>query len=632
MVTQQTEYEPFVRLPGDRTHLQDVDVAIVMEFTYPFLKGGVSAVVQDMIVNHPHLSFGIIHIMWDSKASHEFLYDVPKNVAWIDVEYLALSEHTEQFNKAVRAKASLKGHTPEELTGQLSHALKAVKDNDMEPLWRLYDDAFNPLTRTHTMWPILATKPFMNYMSELVGDSDMPLGDLFWTARDFANILFVMTEKVFPKAKVYHAHTTGYASLISAFAARQQDGRFLLTEHNLYIRDTVNTMLDRRMDQLVVRDSPEALSRNIADKLWMTWWIEMGVFTYPAADLITYLYPLAIKEAENLGGDPSKSIVQPNGMDWEEFEGHRNFRKAKLPEILSSEKKQWRFACIARVVPIKGIGDLIHAAAKLVQMGHRNFTIDVMGPTEHDAAYYKKCIALAEELGVTDLVNFLGTVKVRELIKEYDALVLSSYNEGQPIVVLEAMACGLPIVGTNVGGMDQIVEDPLPGPDGNLVGACGLLVQPGDSDHLAQGMVAMMESGALYREWHENATSRLQGTFLMHTVMEQYDRIYQHLMEQADAEGYGGSNIKDPVPSKLLNTPAEEARVAAAQEDAAQSSADDLSASASPSDDDLPQGLVDELLGGDQPPRHRPNRFLQGSTRVVDPSGRSRFGRRRSRG
>ena len=54
------------RFPGDDTPLELVDVAIVMESTYPFLTGGVSAVVHDIISHNPDLTFGIIHIAWDS--------------------------------------------------------------------------------------------------------------------------------------------------------------------------------------------------------------------------------------------------------------------------------------------------------------------------------------------------------------------------------------------------------------------------------------------------------------------------------------------------------------------------------------------------------------------------------------
>ncbi|WP_281178819.1 DUF3492 domain-containing protein [Piscicoccus intestinalis] len=56
----------------------DVDVAIVMESTYPYLKGGVSAVVHDIILGNPDLTFGIIHFAWDSNSPHEDCTGCPR--------------------------------------------------------------------------------------------------------------------------------------------------------------------------------------------------------------------------------------------------------------------------------------------------------------------------------------------------------------------------------------------------------------------------------------------------------------------------------------------------------------------------------------------------------------------------
>lgn len=66
----------------------DVDVAIVMESTYPFLKGGVSAVVHDIITTNPDITFGIIHISWDSNSPSEDLYGMPQNVLWVKTIYI----------------------------------------------------------------------------------------------------------------------------------------------------------------------------------------------------------------------------------------------------------------------------------------------------------------------------------------------------------------------------------------------------------------------------------------------------------------------------------------------------------------------------------------------------------------
>nr|WP_232958695.1 glycosyltransferase [Corynebacterium marambiense] len=174
-------------------------------------------------------------------------------------------------------------------------------------------------------------------------------------------------------------------------------------------------------------------------------------------------------------------------------------------------------------VPIKGIYELLSSVAALVSGGHEDIIVDILGPTDHLPEYYEKCVDYARELGIEDYVNFEGTVNIRERLHTYDGLVLASFNEGQPIVVLETMACGLPVVGTDVGGMDELVCLPLPGPDGEVVGPCSVLVRPGDTEALARGIASVVESGELYKTWHLNALARLRGTFLMPTVMARYN-------------------------------------------------------------------------------------------------------------
>ena len=69
---------------------EDVDVAIVMESTYPYLKGGVSAVVHDIVTHNPDLSYGIIHITWDSDSPMTDLYGMPSNVRWVRTVFLSM--------------------------------------------------------------------------------------------------------------------------------------------------------------------------------------------------------------------------------------------------------------------------------------------------------------------------------------------------------------------------------------------------------------------------------------------------------------------------------------------------------------------------------------------------------------
>ena len=106
----------------------------------------------------------------------------------------------------------------------------------------------------------------------------------------------------------------------------------------------------------------------------------------------------------------------------------------------------WRFVFIARVVPIKGLTDLIRSLAVLRDQGLVNFHLDVLGPKDHLPEYYELCLRTIEELNMGEYITFHGTVNVRAMLDRFDLLLMPSYNEGQPIVALEAMAASIPLV------------------------------------------------------------------------------------------------------------------------------------------------------------------------------------------
>lgn len=510
------------RFPGEDKPLEMVDVAIVMESTYPYLKGGVSAVVHDIITHNPDLSFGILHIAWDSKSPSEDLYGVPENVKWVDMMYLSLEETIEDFKQACNDPVSSKQ------VKQLVDAIRSTIAGDYAPMRQLYDDAMNPQSRKWRLWSVLSHRDLMRAAVEAAGDTDdITLGELFWLIRDLFSLAYTLLDRINPPAKVYHAHTTGYASLVGATAAIQNGGKFFLTEHNLHVRDTVNDLLQRDMNLPVTMNSPRELATNTFERFWSRWWVELGAMLYTEAAHITYLYPQAVTEAQDLAGDRSKSEILPNGIVWEEFEYPRNRRKEANANL--DTKAIWRFACIARVVPIKGIIELIDAVKILKDNGYDNIKVDVLGPTDHLPKYYQRCLAHIKELDLEDRVVLRGTVNVRDVLHDYDALVLSSFNEGQPIVVLESMVIGLPVIGTLVGGMDQLVTDILTDENGNDILPCGDLVQPGDSQGLAEMMVRLTQNPKTYLEWHHNALERIKTIFLMPQVMARYNAIYRRL-------------------------------------------------------------------------------------------------------
>ncbi|MBV8992984.1 MAG: GT4 family glycosyltransferase PelF, partial [Pseudonocardiales bacterium] len=477
---------------ADEDEYPDVDVAIIAESTYPFLKGGVSAVIHDIVEGNPDLTFGIIHITWDRDSPAVDLYGVPSNVSWIKTVYISMREHQADFIKLRPRNLPMCGAERSELAHRLFDALEAILTGDMEPAWQLYDEGMNPRTRQYPLSALLGSREFMTALIERMPNIGLPLTDTFWLMREFFSLAHALLSQHFPKARVYHAHTTGYASLVGAAAARQNDTSFLLTEHNLYVRDTVNTLLARSMALSVTSSDWRVLDVTPTQRAWMAWWIEMGHFCYPSAAHITYLYPDAIAEAADLGAPTDNVSIIPNGMPVNDFDSVYNQRLQAIERILTGdETRTWRLVYIARVVPIKGLLQFIQSAKILIDRGITNWHLDVLGPTDHTPSYYESCKAKIEELGVEQYLTFRGTVNVRAMLGDFDLLVLPSYNEGQPIVVLEAMTAGLPTVGTSVGGMSQLIDDPLTTDAGVTWDSCGILVNP---DNLINGMADALQT------------------------------------------------------------------------------------------------------------------------------------------
>jgi hypothetical protein len=261
----------------------------------------------------------------------------------------------------------------------------------------------------------------------------------------------------------------------------------------------------------------------------MAWYTEIGRLIYKAADHITYLYPAAIAEAEGLGSAAAKSEIVPNGMLLDKFESARaHYLKRRADAEQSAKQPTWRLAYCARLVPIKGLLDLVSCVSELIRAKVTNFTLDVMGHADELPDYAAECYRRTSELGLDDYIRFRGNLNMADVLGEFDILILPSYNEGQPLVVMEAMAVGLPIISTPVGGMEQLILNAL-GDGQETPGPCGLLIPPGDVTAMAAAVRSLMDDQKLYRFFSENARNRVSQYFELERAMDAYRVIYNRL-------------------------------------------------------------------------------------------------------
>jgi glycosyltransferase involved in cell wall biosynthesis len=195
--------------------------------------------------------------------------------------------------------------------------------------------------------------------------------------------------------------------------------------------------------------------------------------------------------------------VVPNVVDTETFHPGDGGRRPGLLRLLN----------VAALAPKKRHEDLLDALARLRERGVAA-TLDVIGEGERLGPLQQQ----AAWLGLGDAVRFLGPrppAEVAEAMRAADVFVLPSRFENLPVVLLEAMATGLPVVATTVGGVPEIVDE-----------AAGALVPAGDVAALADGIAAVaardFDAAALARRARER--------YGMEAIGELWDGIYAELV------------------------------------------------------------------------------------------------------
>jgi glycosyltransferase involved in cell wall biosynthesis len=180
----------------------------------------------------------------------------------------------------------------------------------------------------------------------------------------------------------------------------------------------------------------------------------------------------------------------------------------------------------------KGVYDTLEAARRLHGQTLVPFQVILAGPF-NDAQEERQVRAAVAQAQLEETVVFLGTVydgAKEAAFSQADIFVLPSYSEGIPQSMLEAMAYGLPVVVTNVGGIPEVVRD----------GQEGRIIQPGDVDGLCCALRGLMESVALRQKMGAAARQRIETHFTIDNYMRQLQRMYSSLL------GLGGDSGGPP--------------------------------------------------------------------------------------
>lgn len=181
---------------------------------------------------------------------------------------------------------------------------------------------------------------------------------------------------------------------------------------------------------------------------------------------------------------------------------------------------------VARLQPEKGVTVFLYAAA-LVRAALPGADFVVIG----DGPERSQLEALAAELELP--VTFLGfRLDAPGLLKQLDLLVVPSFSEGTPLVVVEAAAAGVPVVATSVGGIPEQVRDEVE----------ALLVPPGDPSRLAEACLRVLREPALGARLASAARDRQQRLADPEATVEAVDALYRRIL--------GGPVTRGPQPTR----------------------------------------------------------------------------------
>ncbi len=234
----------------------------------------------------------------------------------------------------------------------------------------------------------------------------------------------------------------------------------------------------------------------------------MTAVAAPAADLMADLTDVARNRIQVIENGIDTEIFRPAGSMVEKRELRQSF---KLPE------DGLLLGCVAALRPVKNHRGLIEAFARVVEEGDGDAWLVLIGGGTLEDALRERC----RELGtrVAERVLFFGRRSdVACLLPALDAFVLNSDTEGLSYAVLEAMACGLPVIATEVGANPQLVRQ----------GVEGYLVPSSDEVALALCLNGLIANTEQLTTLGTNARRKVVEEFSLRTMSAAYRDLYLH--------------------------------------------------------------------------------------------------------
>ena len=219
-------------------------------------------------------------------------------------------------------------------------------------------------------------------------------------------------------------------------------------------------------------------------------------------------------------------VILPNAIDTERWKPDATFRVEMRKRLGITQEFLW--LALGRLERVKDYPTLLKAFALSAGSAH----LAIVGAGTLDGPLRRLC----DQLGLNARVHFLGFVPdPLRWMQASDGFVLTSLWEGLPMGLMEAAACALPVLATDVPGSGEVVAH----------GQTGLLTAPGDVDALASAINHLMDMSALEcRSLGDRARERIVERYRLQVVIEQWQALYLRLLDQNPTSLHYGSRTR----------------------------------------------------------------------------------------
>ncbi|NNM52158.1 MAG: GT4 family glycosyltransferase PelF [Pseudomonadales bacterium] len=496
----------------------EADIGLLLEGTYPYVSGGVSSWIAQMLKGFPQYRFALCFLGSREEDYGDLRYTLPDHVVHCEVHYL------HQHKATSRARKHREHGDPDVVTC-LRHMHTSFRqgdlaDADLNHLMQFQAEGRHDerdLTETQDAWNFI-TENYRQYCT------DPSFVDYFWTVRIMHQPLWLLMSIVqnFPRVRLFHTISTGYAGFLGALLKQQRQCPLILSEHGIYTKERKIDLFQAQW----IKDNRGVLEKDTTDiayfrQMWIRFFEALGRECYGQSDHIVALYETNRLRQIQDGAPAERTRNIPNGIDLAKLSSLANLRSNEIPAVI---------CLIGRVVPIKDIKTFIRAM-RTVANHMPEVQAWIAGPEEEDPQYALECHQLTAGLGLGETVKFLGFQRIDALLPQVGLIVLSSISEALPLVLLEGFAAGVPSIATDVGSCRQLIEGLSP--EDRALGHAGCVVGIADPASLAQACIDLLADPVAWKMAQKAGQQRVAQFYTQDMMFTAYRNLYEKTLESS---------------------------------------------------------------------------------------------------